>query len=48
TTVYNTCFNGHEWKRKQIVDMDTGITDCKRCPVCNEPIQSQSIPEFEA
>lgn len=45
-TVHNTCFNGHDWEKKQEVDVDTGVTDYERCPTCNALIQSQNIPEF--
>ena len=46
TTVYNVCFNGHEWKREQMVNMDTGVTDYEKCPKCGASIQQQGISEF--
>ncbi len=46
-TVYNTCFNGHNWERKQNVDVGTGITNYEKCPTCGELIQLQAIPELD-
>ena len=45
-TVHNVCFNGHDWEKKQNVDVDTGVTNYEKCPVCGVSIQLQSIPEL--